>query len=216
MLMFLDLITSGLIREELPLGHASQPWALKIAAEQTDAEGVRLNALDMIIKAEGRKVKPGASKVHGLEERDCDQFGVKQNAVLALLAAIAGNVTRVVTFGEFDKKIILSLLAALEKATNSQKGAYTRRWDRPGLHFLNIQAPVCEQECQLPMIKSSNKAKGEDEEDGLRWPSLEEACRIILKEPPILNPADAWTGLSATKALYFELLSRGHFEQEAC
>ncbi len=210
MLLFLDLVTSGLLREDLPLGSSSQPWALKIAAELSDAQGNRVSAIDMLIKAEGRTIKPQAKQLHGLEERRCEQYGVKQNAVLATLTDLAGKASRVVTYGDFDKRVVTSLLINLETQTNKARGTFTSRWERTGLEFLNIQDPVCTRECALPH-------EGKDEnEDKLRWPSLEEACDLILKEPTTVNKADAWSGLSATKSLFFELLNRGHFENTAC
>ncbi|MGH0003139.1 hypothetical protein ACQU0X_23975 [Pseudovibrio ascidiaceicola] len=210
MLLFLDLVTSGLLREDLPLGSSSQPWALKIAAELSDMEGNRVSAIDMLIKAEGRTVKPMAKKVHGVDERRCEQYGVKQNAVLATLTDLAGKALRVVTYGDFDKRVITSLLINLESQTNTKKGAFVSRWDRAGLEFLNIQDPVCTRECSI--LKEGDGL----DEDQLRWPSLEESCDHLLTTSYEIDKADAWSGLNATKSLFFELLNRGHFEQMAC
>ncbi|KZL17636.1 hypothetical protein PsAD2_02972 [Pseudovibrio axinellae] len=210
MLLFLDLVTSGLLRSELPLGHSSQPWALKIAGELSDAQGNRISAIDMLIKAEGRTVKPQAKNIHGVEERSCEQLGVKQNAVLALISDLAGKALRVVTYGEFDRRIVTSLLTNLEEQTRARKGSFVGRWERPGLEFLNIQDPVCTRECGLLQKEKDT------EEAQLRWPTMEEACAHLLPAPVEIDKADAWSGLNATKSLFFELLKRGHFEQTAC
>ncbi|GHB33799.1 hypothetical protein GCM10007094_23340 [Pseudovibrio japonicus] len=209
MLLFLDLVTSGLLRDELPLGHSSQPWAIKIAAELADAEGNRVTAIDVLIKAERRPIKPQAKELHGIEERRCEQLGVRQNPVLALLSDMAGKALRVVTYGDFDRRIITSQLTSLEEQTRAKKGAFVGRWERPGLEFLNIQDPVCTRECGL--LRNPE----DSEDDQLRWPSMNEACKQLLAEPIEIDKADAWSGLGATKALFFELLNRGHFENAA-
>lgn len=202
MFMFLDCETSGLIRRDLDIDDPAQPFAVKIAAEHTQADGTRLSAIDLLIQPAGRAIKPGALGVHGITSRVAELNGLRENTALIFLSELAAKTRVVVTYGDFDPQIINSLLMRLENSLSKPRGTYLNRWARPGLQFLNIQHPACQQACRLV---------SEFETGEYRWPSLDQASEIILGEKAREGHHDAWDDLSRTKRLFFALREKGHF-----
>ena len=204
MYLFLKIATSGLIRRELPLDDPQQPWAVAIAADQTDAAGTTLNRFDLTIKADGRAIKPGALEIHGISGSQAERFGVKENPALVLLSELAGQSQLVVSYAAFDTQVIDSLLLRLAASLGKPKQAYVGKWRRPGLAFLVMQDPVAKQECNLPH---------EEKPDELRAPKLDEACELLLGEPLPAGKQSTYEALQRTRRLFFSLVEKGHFQE---
>lgn len=202
--LVIDCATSGLWRKDLDIGAGSQPWVVRMAAAHFSTAGDLINAIDLTIRPNGRRIKEAAQAEHGISAIGAERVGVSENLMLLTLADMAGKVGRIVTFGDFDPLIVESLLAQFEERTN--KRGYWNRWRRPGLEFIDIQKPACQQICKLP----SNIEGGD-----FAWPSLDAACEAILQEPPRVGHHQPWDDLRRTNELYRELLRRGHFEGEA-
>ncbi len=205
MILFLKIDTSGLIRRDLPLRDPLQPWAVKVAAELTDASGERLNAIDLLIKADGRSIKPKAQEVHGIDARQAEQIGVKEAYALAILADLAGKASVAVSYAAFDTVVIDSLLLRMAVSHGKHEEIYLRRWRRPGLAFLNLQAPACQVACAIP----------DTETEEYRWPTLDEACGRLLGEEEPNEDHTVWRELERARRLYFHLREKGHFEDAA-
>ncbi|MHB1086753.1 MAG: hypothetical protein ACYCZ0_03330, partial [Minisyncoccota bacterium] len=77
-LLFIDVESSGLIREDLPLNDASQPWPMAVAAMLCNESGATTNHFFHVIKAEGRTAKENAVKVHGISAWVTAQIGVPE------------------------------------------------------------------------------------------------------------------------------------------
>lgn len=201
-LLCIDLETSGLIRKDLPLGDPAQPWAIRLAALHMDMQGRRLNAIDVTIKPDGRKVKADAAAVHGVDTAVAERIGVQEAPILHFLAQVAGKAHTVITFGDFDATVIESLFIGLENRLNKPPGTFRNRWVRPGLQFVDIQKPACQMACRLPPpFENADYA----------WPSLDAASEIILGEKPREGVHDPWDDLGRTVRLYLALKERGHF-----
>ncbi|WP_370677588.1 hypothetical protein [Pleomorphomonas sp. PLEO] len=202
--LVLDCETSGLWRKDLQLGDVGQPWVVKLAAGHFGNDAALINAFDLTVRPNGRRIKEAAEKVHGISAIDAERVGISESFVLLTLADMAGKVGRVVTFGDFDPMVIEHLLVQLEQKTNQRK--YVCRWRRPGLEFVNIQHPACQLVCNLPPAFEGGDPA---------WPSLDVACEVILGIPPREGHHQPWEDLRRTNLLYRELLRRGHFEGEA-
>jgi hypothetical protein len=207
MLMFIDMETSGLIQKTIPLDDPAQPWAIKIAVDHTDDTGKSWNRLDVLIKSGGRKVQEGALAVHGFTPQDADRHGVSEGAVLNLLAELAGDARRCVSYGSFDRMMVESLMLRLEIRYGKPKGTYVNRWIRRGLEFVDLMVPHCQQAVKKP-------SKHDWAED-YAWPSLDDSIAAVLGETPDRATHDAWDDLTFAKRIYFALRDRGHFDTEA-
>lgn len=198
MFLFVSIRTSGLIKKNLPLEDASQPWVVSVAAELTSGEGAQIASINTGIRAGDRKVSDGAQKIHGISSQLASRTGVSELAALGVLCgreSLASQARYVVGHGlDFDRDVITSVLA--------RNGRDAKTWTRPGLQFVDTMtaaAPFC-------------KLTSEHESGSYRWPSLDDACRILIGEEPRSGAHDAWNDLRRCKALFFWLRERGAFD----
>ncbi|BCH33259.1 hypothetical protein MesoLjLc_51890 [Mesorhizobium sp. L-8-10] len=211
--MFIDTETSGLYRKDLSIDDPGQPWAMSIAAALCNDAEELINFFSFVIKADGRTAKENAVNVHGISARATSQIGIPEPRALGALTDMLKTAPmdvalKVVTFGDFDGKILSSLFARFAISQNKPSNTYDRLWlRRPLTEFVNLQVPVCQMACKLP----SEFEGGGD----YKWPSLDEACEIMLGMAPRPGRHDAWEDLCRLKALYFECVKRGYIETES-
>lgn len=201
MLLFVDCETSGLLKKNLPLEDPNQPWVVSLAAQLCDGTGNELAAIRTGIRANGRAIASDASAVHGISSRKAAYTGVAEKSALRLLCGKESFVSQaryVVGHGmQFDKAVITSLIL--------RNGWDASVWTRPGVEFcctMLAAAPFC-------------KLASEHESGSYRWPSLDDACRILLGEEPRAGAHDAWDDLRRCRSLFFWLRGRGAFDLEA-
>lgn len=195
-----DTETSGLLRRDVPLGDASQPWACVIAAELVDMDGKSLDFFSAHIRADGRTIGKGATDVHGLSSRDAAKAGVNEIVALGMLVGFASQARYLVGHGvDFDRQVIEGMLIRRQKDT--------RIWVRPGL----------EHQCTMRAATNLCAIKPDDPrtDGGYRWPSLDEACSILLGKPPREGHHDAWGDMKRSQSLWFYLRDRGALEVAA-
>ncbi|EFO30139.1 hypothetical protein TRICHSKD4_3714 [Roseibium sp. TrichSKD4] len=206
MLLFLKVDTSGLIRSELPLDHDQQPWAVRIAFDHCDADGNRISAADVLIKANDRPISNAAEAIHGISARHSEKFGLSERPVLHQLADVAAKSaeTVAISYSDFDTRVIDSLLLRLAKALGKPSDTFLKRWRRPGLTFLTVQDPVAKQECEL---------RQDENPEELRSPTLDEAMELLLEEPLSNERRTADDNLRRLKRLFFHLREKGHFKE---
>lgn len=201
MLLMVDVETSGLIKKNLPLESPEQPWLVWIAAQLCDNEGRELAAIRTRIRANGRSIPDDARAVHGISTRDAGKGGIAEKSALRVLCGHESLVSQArIVAGHgigFDKSVITGSII--------RNGWDTSVWTRPGLQFIDTM------QAATPFCKLTSA----HDSGGYRWPSLDEACEILLNEPPRVGAHDAWQDLHRAKRLYFHLRSLGTFEAEA-
>lgn len=193
-MLFMDAETSDLLKRDRPLDDPSQPWAVSIAAQLVIDE-TESDFFHVHIKAEGRQVRAGAEAVHGISTRLAAKRGLSEVAALGVLCGLAAQAETVVGHGiDFDRQIIEGMLL--------RRGKETKLWTRPGLEFVDTMkaaTPFCRIEA--------------DREDGsFKWPSLDEACAILLGEKPREGTHGAWDDLQRCRRLHAWLQERGAWE----
>jgi hypothetical protein len=181
MYLFIDCETSGLLKKNLPLDDANQPWVVSLAAQLCDSAGNELAAMRTGIRANGRAIASDASAVHGISSRKAAYTGVAEKSALRLLCGKESFVSQarfVVGHGmQFDKDVITGLIL--------RNGWDASVWTRPGV-----------------------------ESGSYRWPSLDDACQILLGVEPRIGAHDAWDDLQRCKLLFSHLRDRGAFDLE--
>lgn len=199
-LLFCDVETSGLFKKNLPMDSDQQPWVVSLAAELTDAKGRQLACISTGIRANGRRISPGASAIHGVSSALAGRSGVSELAALGVLCgreSLASQARYCIGHGiSFDRDVITSVLA--------RNGRDATTWVRPGLTFVDTMttaAPFC-------------KLPSDHESGSYKWPSLDDACEILLNEPPRTGHHNAWDDVQRCKLLFFWLRSRGALEIE--
>lgn len=201
MYLFVDCETSGLIKRTLPLDSPEQPWIVSLAAELCDDAGQQFACINTRIRANGRTIEDGARNVHGVSSAAAGRTGISELAALGVLCgreSLASQARYVIGHGlSFDRDVITSVLA--------RHGRDATIWLRPGLSFVDTMLAAAAF-CKLP---------SEHDSGGYKWPSLDDACVILLNDPPRTGAHDAWDDLQRAKRLYFHLRSAGAFEAEA-
>lgn len=199
-LLVVDTETSGLFKRHLPMDSDQQPWVISLAAELCDDAGRQMACLSTGIRANGRTISSGAQRVHGVSTALASRTGVSELAALGVLCgkeSFASQARCVIGHGiSFDRDVITSVLA--------RQGRDPSTWTRPGLQFVDTMtasAPFC-------------KIPSEHESGGYKWPTLDEACEILLNEPPRTGPHNAWDDIQRAKLLFFWLRSHGALEIE--
>lgn len=194
-LLFIDTETSGLFKKNLPMDSDQQPWCISLAAELCDDVGRQIACINTGIRANGRKITDGAQKVHGVSSATAGRTGVSELAALGVLCgreSFASQARYVIGHGvSFDRDIITSVLA--------RNGRDATTWVRPGLTFVDTMlasTPFC-------------KIATDRDDGGFKWPTLDEACELLLNEPPRTGPHNAFDDLQRCKLLFFWLRSRG-------
>lgn len=203
--LLVDVETSGLYLEKVSMDDPSQPWCPQIAAGLITASGAFVNHFGHIVKADGRKIKENAQAVHGITDAAASRYGVPEPRVLGMLTDMLKTAPmtalRVVTYGDFDMKVIASLLARFAISLNKPSTAFDRLWlARPRTEFINLMTPFCQQICNLPPNFEGGDA---------RWPTLDEAAATILGRAPRTGPHDGWDDLLIMRDLYVEIDRRG-------
>ncbi len=196
-ILFVDCETSDLLKRDLPLDDPSQPWCVSIAAVLT-VPGRRDQDFHLPIRAEGRKIRIGAEKVHGVSSREAAMHGVPEVAVLSVLCWLAAQAECVVGHGiDFDRDVITSILL--------RRGKSSKLWTRPGLTFhdtMKLATPFC----RIPSVF---------DDGGFKWPSLDEACSILLGEPPREGGHAAADDLARTRRVWAWLQDHNAVEEAA-
>lgn len=204
-ILVIDVETSGLYRDDLPMDDEGQPWAMQIAAGLWNSAGVGTQYFSHIIKSEGRRTKDNALKVHGISDRATAQIGISQNRVLGVLTDMLKTASmtemKVVTYGDLDRRVIASLLARYAVFLGKPSHAHDLLWfSRPGVQFIDLQKPYLQQLCKLP--------SGFDD-GSFKWPTMDEAADIVLGRKPRDGFHDAFDDMILLKDLYFECARRG-------
>jgi hypothetical protein len=131
--LLIDIETSGLPRRDLSIDDPAQPWAMSVAAALCNSAGVFTNFCMHIIKADGRTVKEGAEKVHGIPRDAASKIGIPEPRVMGVLldmmkTAPYDEELKVVTYGDFDMGVLASLFARYAIAQNKPANTYDRQW----------------------------------------------------------------------------------------
>lgn len=197
MLLLIDVESSDLLKRDVALSDASQPWPVSVAAELAENDGTTRDFFCTRVRADGRRVRPGAEAVHGISSRDAARSGVSEIAALGMLVGFAAQADFLIGFNvDFDRDVILATLARLKKDD--------RMLVRPGLELVDCMkaaAPIC----RIPSGHESGAHK---------WPSLDEAL-AALGMPPRPTPHNPWSDVQSTKAIYMNLRGRGALEAAA-
>ncbi|MBB6306273.1 hypothetical protein [Xanthobacter tagetidis] len=195
--LFVDVESSDLLKRGVPLDDPAQPWAVSIAA-QLVIGGEDADHFHVRITAEGRQVRPCAQAVHGISTRAAGKRGVSEIVALGMLCGFAAQAEIVVGHGiDFDRQVIEGCIRRRKKPADL--------WTRPGLEFVDTMkaaTPFCRIEA--------------NREDGtFKWPSLDEACSLLLGEEPRAGVHSAWDDLARTRRLFDWLAAKGVFEVAA-
>jgi len=239
-LLFCKVESSGLYRNDLQPEDNGQPFALEIAGMLCNSRGAITNVFSHVIRPDGRIPQANALRIHGISDRAASQVGIAESRVMGMLSDLLRTpvVTgmKVVSYTEFDPRVISSMFARFAVSQGKGANVYDKLWKtRPLIEFVTLQDPWCTQACKIPV---------EDGDGDYRRPTIDEAAEIMLAKPKrnalreairklvdtrsiddvlnLFDPEpkregfhDALSGMQKLQRIYFELRSKGMFEEES-
>lgn len=198
MLLVIDTETSDLLKRDVPLHDPSQPWCVAVAAQLCDGDGLALDFIHARIRSDGRQVRPGAERIHGISSRAAARSGISEVVALGVLCGFAAQAEYLIGHGvSFDRQIVESLLL--------RRGKDTKLWVRPGLSEICTMKTATAL-CRIPSGRDDNQFK---------WPSLDEACETILGEPRREGYHSAYDDCDRARRLFLALRERNCVEVAA-
>lgn len=187
MLLALDTETSGLSKDGLDPLDPAQPHLVQLGAQLFDAQFRKRAHLTVLIKPEGWEIEPCAEEVHHIATRTCHRYGIRLPEALVPLRGLVAASSRIIAHHmNFDRRVITT---AIHRA-----GGDGNWWARAG-HKMLCTMEASTEPCALPG------------EFGLKFPSLEEAYRILV-HGDYETKHDADSDIEAMVAVYKALVER--------
>lgn len=194
--LILDVETSGLLRDALPIDDPNQPHLVSLALKLVTPDKVCRGRFSTMIKPSGWSIEPEALAVHGITEMMASNCGIPEYIALSVLKAFAINASRIVGHHliGFDWNVITASLIREGSDALWWKKLASRREDT--------------MEMATPVLKLPGKIPGE-----FKWPTLEEAvnhfgCGDNLNWYTWKSSHRADEDVDATEYLFFRLMER--------
>ncbi len=114
MITIFDCETTGIPLWTKPHADGAQPRIMQLAAVQFDRTGAELNRFSFLLKRDGWVSSGGAAAVHGIPERRCDLYGLRQQVVISALMDLVRNSRAIASYGlRFDRFMVEVEMARL-------------------------------------------------------------------------------------------------------
>ncbi len=184
-ILFFDTETSGFPSNKLPANHHNQPWIVQIGMILTSDQYI-MNQDCFLIESLGRKIHPGAEKVHQISTNMTDRFGIPESFLCVLFEKYLLHADLLVAHNiAFDLKM-MKLLFARNALEASEKR-------------LNEISNFCTMKSSTDLCKLPGKF-------GFKWPKLIELYEFLFNEE-LKGAHDALVDIKATMRCYFELIN---------
>jgi DNA polymerase-3 subunit epsilon len=170
---------------------AHQPYIVQLAAVLEDFEAQRnMCHVNVLIATEGWMIQPGAARVHGISEEIANKFGVMHANACHLFRDLVASADVVVAHNiQFDRDVMTRALSIAQVDPIP--------WSRVNQRCTMRTATAI---CKVPAV-----GRG-----GFKWPTLEEALRILCDEK-IENAHDAMADVYSCQKVHRALVERGAF-----
>ena len=184
-ILFFDTETSGFPSKKLPDGHPSQAWVVQIGMILTSDQYI-MNQDCFLIESMGRKIHPGAEKVHQISTNMTDRFGIPETFLSLLFKKYLSKVDIIVAHNlAFDTRM-MNLLLARNGFEETQKE-------------LEEKIGYCTMKKSTDLCKLPGKY-------GNKWPKLHELYSFLFNEE-LKGAHDALIDIKAAMRCYFELIN---------
>lgn len=191
--LFFDTETSGFIKK-LPADHPEQSWCCQLGALLTNEKGETLEELDMLIKANGRKLSSFITKLTGITVKMTMENGVEEVEALEKFAKLLENGPKKVCHNyAFDSQFLEHLfIRNMDKLSDFARPKYFLEYE----HF-----------CTMKDKRIMTYCDAKNKRGKLKWPKLEELYQRLF-EKDFENAHNAMADVRATKDCFFELVKR--------
>lgn len=181
-ILFFDTETTGRLVKGLPVGSEKQVRLVELAFLYDDGTNGRILAQGQYyIKPKGYVVPDETARFHGITTEIAERHGVSMVSALGIFWHFFTNADKVVAHNiEFDQAIIENELALIGKALDFTSKAH------------------CTMKQATPVCKLPGKY-------GHKWPTLDEAYRILVDGDGFTGAHQAMSDVTACRALYYKL-----------
>lgn len=195
MILSFDTETTGLVRNELPADHPSQPRLVQLAALLLEDDGTERSHIALLVKPGGFEVPVGAASVHGITTELATRGGVPLLVALAAFSQLAKNATHHVGHNvTFDVTVLTAEFARINRPLPPLDAVCTKELAAP---IVNL--PPTERMLRAGFTKP-------------KPPTLTECIRFFFDED-LTDAHDALVDARACARVYFELLRRDRERQ---
>jgi len=192
-LLFFDCETTGLpgVRWFSPEVVDQWPRLVQLAWARYDAAGNLEEARNFIVKPDGFKVPPDATRIHGISDAEARRVGRDLGQVLDgfLEAATVPGTTLVAHNFDYDRNVVAGELIRARKP----------------LAFLEL-AGICTMRGTTDLVRLPRPGGG----FGFKWPTLEELHTWVFGFS-YEGAHDAANDIGACARAFFKLRDAGHF-----
>ena len=183
--LFYDTETTGKWDFKAPSTAEHQPHLMQIGAV-LDSDGAIMDSLNTYVQIGSEHVEEGALNAHGITPEKANEEGVSLLKALAMFNSLAIRAELVVCHNTaFDMRIMAA--------------AY-RRAGEPW--------PLEETETYCTMIQATSVCKLPKARGGYKWPTLDEAFRILVDPDGFSGAHDAMADVTTCRAIYFAMNSQ--------
>lgn len=194
--LVVDCETTGLMDRALPVEHPAQPdvveLAMLLAPSMDDEPRVQVN----LLLATGRVIPEEATTVHGLDAGTLQATGIKPRGAVELFVGLARKAAIVVAHNADFERDMLAGSAVRHGHWNLERQIV----DLPWFCTMRAATPLC----RLP---PKNRAPRGDRD--WKYPSLDEACLLLLNEPNRQGQHSAYDDAWRTLRLYRRIIEMG-------
>ena len=183
--LFFDTETSDMYKFKKPYSDPTQPWIVQLGFILSERDKIYQEG-NLLIRADGRKIAPGAEAVHCISAEASDIGGIQQEIVLELFAHLVKQADLLVCHNtQFDTNVMLS--------------SVSNTWDSELIERLtNSKYQFC------TMIRGTNICKLPGRYGKYKWPKLQELHKFFFGEN-FKDAHDALADVRATRRCYYKM-----------
>lgn len=106
-ILIFDVATTGLVHFTKKMTDPAQPRMMAIGAVLYTPQWVEKGSIDVLVRPEGWTPNAGAAAAHGITTRQCELYGMRQKAVLAMFIDMVRAASEIASYGfDFDAAVI--------------------------------------------------------------------------------------------------------------
>jgi len=181
--LFFDTETSGLFDFKSPPEAAHQPRLVQLGAV-LDSDHTVLSSINTLVLPEGFSIPKEATAVHGISTEQALASGIPlKDALTQFYAACMQADLLVAHNSSYDVKVLT--------------GEYIRA---------GMESPFSKRQVFCTMIKSTSICKIPGKRGGYKWPTLDEAYRMLVDEDGFTGAHDAMADVLACREVYYKLV----------
>ncbi len=182
-ILFFDTETTGLIKFKENYTSENQPHLVQLAVILDDLDGNTIEEYETIIRQTDVNIPVSAAEIHGITTAIANASGILPKTALNVFKAFAQRSNRIVAHNiDFDIKIMLTAF-------------YRSRMD----DFFKMIPTYCTKE------KSTNVLKLPGRYNSYKWPTLDEAYRVLVDPKGFEGAHNALNDVRACRKVYYAL-----------